>query len=333
MTSDRLLRLLPFIAFVCLFLAASVFPKSWGWMPDMGETLLIARNPFLGGLSFVYAGVCIWQFERCLHSLSPGAHAFSRLLYTIVLSLSPFFMLFGMHVSSGMLALMLTLAACYQGLQALETRYSWADVRAALFGGLAIILQASLAALLGPMLLLLGWRLLRTRRWGMFGAFVATLLASGLMLWLRMQEDPSSLLSGAWSVSNFFKRAFSQVSASSNVQYEWPNMVYMLYPFMHPGFCLLLPGLWLLVKKTDFRLRSKKVLTLGLVLYLVLLGGLPEQYLPGLLPAYAVLLMLLFPAWDRFVSYGFYFFKRLTLFILCSGVLIQVIALLWLSKN
>ncbi|GAB4498078.1 MAG: hypothetical protein OHK0019_32820 [Saprospiraceae bacterium] len=44
-----------------------------------------------------------------------------------------------------------------------------------------------------------------------------------------------------------------------------------------------------------------------------------------LLPAYIVLLLFLFPAWDRVFSYGFYFFKKLTWTIFGLVFLVQVL--------
>jgi hypothetical protein len=320
MTPDRLLRLLPFITCSCLLPVALFFPKSATQIAEFGGPAS-AYTSFLPALPSVCAGLCIWLFERCLHTLGPGAHAFSRLLYAAVLASTPFFVLGGTGFATGVATSALVLAACYQGLHALETRYTWAEVWSALFGGLAMSTYPPLVALLAPLLLLLAWRLLRTRRWGMFGLFAAVLLAMLLAGRMRTEVWPA----GPWSAFNFLKKEFPE-----GVGYAWPNALYALYPFLHPGFCILLPGLWLLAKKTDFRLRSKKVLAAGLVLYLLTLGGLPKQSVPDLLPAYAVVLLLLFPAWDRFVSYGFYFFKRLTMFILCAGVLIQIAVLIWL---
>jgi hypothetical protein len=109
------------------------------------------------------------------------------------------------------------------------------------------------------------------------------------------------------------------------VHYLLPNIGYLLFPLCHPGFCLLLPGLLLLAKKTDVVLPSKKVLIACLACYLLLLGGLPHQNLRFLLPAYSILLLLFFPAWDRMFAYGFYFFKRLTWAILAAVLVVQII--------
>lgn len=99
---------------------------------------------------------------------------------------------------------------------------------------------------------------------------------------------------------------------------------------MHPGFCLLLPGLFLLFKKTDLRLSSKKVLLGLLFCSMIATGGLAQPQLADLLPAYAIGLLLLFPAWDRFFSYGFYFFPRLAWGIL---ILLGILQFVFLMVN
>jgi len=63
---------------------------------------------------------------------------------------------------------------------------------------------------------------------------------------------------------------------------------------------------------------------------LLLLGGLPHQNLRFLLPAYALLLLLLFPAWDRLYCYGLYFFKRLTWSIIGLAFSLQIISSTWM---
>lgn len=88
---------------------------------------------------------------------------------------------------------------------------------------------------------------------------------------------------------------------------DLPKVIFLLSPLCHPGFFVLLPALFFLVKRTDFQLFAKKLLLMLLVLWLLRAALLPAPKLPDLFPAYAVLLLLLFPAWDRFVAYGFYF--------------------------
>jgi hypothetical protein len=111
-----------------------------------------------------------------------------------------------------------------------------------------------------------------------------------------------------------------------------PNWSYLLFPLAHPAFCLFLPGLFLLAKKTDWTLPAKMLLMASTGTYLLLLGGVPVQNLRYLLPVYVALLWLLFPAWDRLYCYGFIFFPRITKGVLALAFTVQVLAsALWVS--
>ena len=125
----------------------------------------------------------------------------------------------------------------------------------------------------------------------------------------------------SWSLHNLFRSGFGE--ASQVLGFSLPNgCCVLIFPLMHPGFCLLLPGLFLLSKKTDLHLPSKKLLFWSLIAYLIAVGGLPQPLLSALLPAYGLWLLLLFPSWDRFFCYGFYFFPRLAwVLLILLGVL------------
>src|SRR5262249_31927348 len=131
-----------------------------------------------------------------------------------------------------------------------------------------------------------------------------------VLLKMKVADTPldHSLLQD-WSPANLFHSRFSTVNGT--VDYGWPHLLYILFPLAHPSFLLPLPLLFLMAKRTDFMLPAKRVLLVCLAVYLLFLGGVAHQNLRYLLPAYALLLLLLFPAWDRFVSYGFYFFKKI----------------------
>ncbi|MFN0214076.1 MAG: hypothetical protein ACKVT2_07455 [Saprospiraceae bacterium] len=150
---------------------------------------------------------------------------------------------------------------------------------------------------------------------------VWTAMFAVLAICTQVESAAKQLSLESWSMVNFFKCSFVG-SNGELASHFFPNILYLLFPLAHPAFCFLLPGLFFLSKKTDLLLPAKKIILTGMVIYLVFLGGLPWQHLPQLLPAYAFLLLLFFPAWDRFYCYGFVFFPRLT-----KGLIL--IALLW----
>lgn len=272
--------------------------------------------------------VSAWLLERIIGMLSHGSRADSRLLFILLgLVLSPVFVRSGLVVMSDGLGLALTLAAFFFGLRWVEQQRGSDTVWAALFMALAVSVRIGLAGMLFPLTLLVGWYLLVRQQW----AWMTLALLAGIAVLLPHFIYHSDLISRPfqhsmfqhWSPVNFIQRSFSNENGLS--QYAFPNVLYIAFPLLHPYFCLTLPGLLLLSKKTDIILPAKKAILVCLGAYLLLLGGLPHQNLRFLLPAYGLLLLLVFPAWDRLYAYGLHFFRRLTLSVIVMTVLLQFI--------
>lgn len=294
-----------------------------------GESELAGGYPLLGALlqftgmraglamqmlSWLAAAACLWLFELILRVLSPGARPESRWLYGILaLALAPYFLRASLTVMSDALGLAFTLAALYCCLLSLEQMRRRYIAGFAVFAVLAVTTRYALIALLLLPGLAIFSEMWRMRRFADLGVFVAIgLLASGPFWWLKIPVPVAAIFIRLqdWSFWNLFQKTFTQTSGT--ISYALPNIAYLFYPILHPGFCITLPGLLLLFKRTDIGLYAKRVLVMSMVVYLFFLGGIPHQNLRFLLSAYAVLLLLMFPAWDRFFAYGLYFFKRLT---------------------
>jgi hypothetical protein len=274
---------------------------------DAGVALQVA--------AWAAAAVAFGIFERLLALLTPGARAETRWVFAgLAWALAPAFFRVSMTCMSDGLGLAFALAAFFFGLRAVEKKRGRDALGAAVFAALAISTRYALAALLLPLAVAVGFFLLKKKKWGWaVGALSAGAVALLPHFWLKSggAENPlGHSMFAQWNFLNVFKSTFYNQNGLAD--YTLPNGIFVFSPLAHPSFCLLLPGLFLLFKKTDLALPAKKILLASLLAYLVLLVGLPHQNARHLLPAYALLLLLLFPAWDRFFSYGFYFFKRLT---------------------
>lgn len=310
--------------------------------PGMGDAEFAGGYPLVGAMlrwvlgdsilalqmvSWLAAAFGLWFFVRLLTLLAPGARVESRWAFAgLGLVLCPMFLRAGLTCMSDALGFAFALASFFYGIRVFERKPLSNAIWAAAFAAMAISTRYSLAALLLPLAISIGYFLVERKKWfALTGAVCAGILAFLPHFWLKSGgvENPlgHSLLQ-EWSLLNFFKASFSTLSGS--VSYSLPNGLYLLFPLAHPGFCLVLPGLFLLFKKTDLALPEKKILLACIVLYLVLLGGLPHQNLRYLLPVYALLLLLLFPAWDRLYCYGFLFFKRLTAGLLLGALVLQL---------
>jgi len=314
-------------------------------LPTIGDSEFAGGFPLLGALlrfvmgdavlalqmvAWLAAAFGLWVFERLLALLAPGARAESRWVFAgLGLVLAPMFFRAGLSSMSDGLGLALALSAFFFGLRAFENRWMTDVLWAAGFGALAISTRYALAALLLPLAIALTYYLGSRKKWllllAAIGVFGMALLPH---FWLRSggAENPlgHSMLQH-WSVGNFFHRTFS--NENGQVNYPFPNIVFLGFPIAHPAFCLVLPGIFFLFKKTDLVLPAKKLLLYCIGAYLILLGGMPHQNLRHLLPAYVLLLLLLFPAWDRFYCYGFIFFRRLTSWLLAGALVLQLLCL------
>ena len=329
-------------AYAGLFDGGSYFPAGRGDAEFAVGYPLAAALLSLSGLgsltalqivTWLSAGLAAFFFDRCLQVLSPGARPESRWVFIgLGLLLAPCFLRAGLTVMSDALGLALVLAALSKGLKILETGRIQMAVWSVFFAGLAVITRFSLAALLAPFTAVLVFYLWQNRKWALA---VLSVMAGGLAVlphfWVKanvLQGVFEHSLLQEWSPLNYFQASFSDMNGT--VHYSLPNILYLLFPLMHPGFCLPLPGLLLLAKRTDIHLLSKKVLAACGGIYLLFLGGIPHQNLRYLLPAYAILLLLLFPAWDRMFAYGLYFFKRLTYAVICLTLVIQIAGATWM---
>jgi hypothetical protein len=152
---------------------------------------------------------------------------------------------------------------------------------------------------------------------------------AALLMWLYLLAPELPL--AAWSPRHFLSAQFA--TPTSVREYTVPNLLFGLSPVCHWGFAVLLPLFLTLFKKTDLQLTEKKVLAGAIGAHLLLLGGLPLQDLRHLLPVWALGLLLLFPAIDRAISYGFFYAKNVVVAVLVVGVLVQMVGMVCLFKQ
>lgn len=281
-------------------------------------------------ISWLAFALSAWLMERILVMLAHGSRADSRWMFVLLgLVMAPVFIRSGLTAASDASGLALALATLLFALRWIEHERGSDLFGTIFFAALTLWVRIELAGMMLPLALMIVRLPVQRKQWRLL---TAVALAGVIWIFYALRTDTGLLLHfpmlQRWSFAHFFSRSFTNGYGVSG--YLLPNIVYLAFPLMHAGFCLLLPGLLLLAKKTDLALRSKKAVLISMAGYLFLLGGFPHQDLRLLLPAYALLLLLLFPAWDRMYCYGFYFFRRLTSSILGLTVLVQSIAIVWM---
>jgi hypothetical protein len=133
------------------------------------------------------------------------------------------------------------------------------------------------------------------------------------------------LYTSGWSLNHY------RSTGNSFANYPIPNALFTLLLLINPLFLITLPLLGLLAKRTDLYLPEKRALLIGIILYTIWLNGLPNLELILMLPLWTTILLLAFPAWDRFVTYGLYFTRKITITVLSVLFAIQIVASIFLN--
>ena len=248
--------------------------------------------------------------ERLTGITAYGCRADSRRWFIgIFLALSPVLMTSGYESVERISGVLFALFALYAAVEWWEGGSEKWILMLLMAGICAIMNDVRLAGLLLPVTVQL---FVKTASRGNSYRSFAVVGSLFLLAWVasvyQVQRMP-------WDVANLAGAGEVTVNAG-----EVPGLLYVFYPLAHPWFCVLLPGLLLLYRKTDIVNPARRMLLAGAVCYLLLLGGLPNRELFALVPAYVIFLVSVFPSWDRMYCYGLYFFRKTVW--LTTGVLI-----------
>lgn len=252
--------------------------------------------------------------ERLIAITAYGCRADSRRWFTgVFLALSPVLMISGHESVERISGVLFALFALYAAVEWWEGGSGKWILMLLLSGIYAIMNDVRLAGLLLPVTVQLSVKIASRGNSYKSLAVVGSLF---LLAWVAsLPVYHIQLMS--WDVANL--AGAGEVTGNTG---GVSGLLYIFYPLAHPWFCVLLPGLFLLYRKTDVVNPARRMLLAGAVCYLLLLGGLPNRELFALVPAYVILLMAVFPSWDRMYCYGLYFFRKTVW--LTTGVLILI---------
>lgn len=305
-----------------------------------GYPLLVALGRWIGlngqAISLLASGGALVFLYRLIGVFNFGTRPESRSVFLIIcLALSPLWIRSSVSATSEAAAL-----CFFAGSLWCAARYDRKPAALDLagfvgFGCAAILARYAFGVALLPVGLWVLYRAFQHKAWGGIVA-VATMPFLFFLLhqWLKGSAgNPlvAHVLTSSWSIKNLFTRHFS--NENGFIDFWVPNGVYIFFPFLHYAFFLPLSALFPLFRRTDVYLPRQKVFLFSAVLYALFIGVMPTQTIRYLLPEYLLLLVLFFPAWDRFFCYGFYFKPRWTYWILAAAVALQLACTCFLMRH
>ncbi len=295
-----------------------VFRRSYGFTVLLlcaatAVSWLISDGSLISG---VFYSLVLLFSERLTGLSAYGSRADSRLWFTgVFLALAPVFMVSQVPVLY-YCVLLCVICSLYAAVKLAEgCNIRWV-LLLLLSGAVAVVFDIRTAALLLPVSVELAWIKIGRKK---LPDTVLSLLPVIVFTAIAIQSKYLTELVASWNFASL--AGAGHIPAAKG---EIPGFIYVIYPVVHPWFCVLLPGLFLLFRKTDLDNPARRILTGGAVFYLFLMGGLPERELFSLLPVYVILLTVAFPSWDRIYCYGLYFFKRTVWLTIAVLILVQI---------
>jgi len=277
-------------------------------------------------VSIVSAAICYTYFGKTINLVYPGGTQRQR--YSLLFFLcSPFFLRAAVIGMSDMLCCTLIVCSIYHTINAEKKPESNSLVIAILLGILAIQTRYVSGILLLPLLVLF-MRTIRKRRLFFFFGIAATVLAITPSIFFKQNHAFEFLdhpwLSD-WSVLNWFRKDFTNIEG--DFLYTFPNILYILSPILHPGYCFL--GIMLLYFTIKSKVLVSKWWLATVIIYLLFLAGIPFQNLRFIFVVFPLVLLLLYPGYEllmeKYTNRTFKLVFLIVILILQAGLTLRAV--------
>lgn len=215
---------------------------------------------------------------------------------------SPFILKAGVIGMSDLPAAFFVLAAYYTFcLYLKESNVKWA----LLFGimaSLSVLTRfPSIVLVALPAILIIYWMVKRKKVFHLLALSIMAVL--GIMALIRFSDNSLSSLFNHpaltdWSLFHGLQREFTTMNG--HIFYRFPNIVYVAYNWIHPGFMILGLILIFFIRKWDLKIYWVPLAIVGV--YALFLIGIPIQNKRFLILSFPFIVLFLYPAFNRLMS-------------------------------
>ncbi|MBL7892937.1 MAG: hypothetical protein JNL63_09930, partial [Bacteroidia bacterium] len=288
------------------YLTHGIAPGKFMWpviYPFAGALLSILLSPVqsLQLVSIVAFAAALIYIFKIINLIFPEAKT-SNTIYTILFCLlSPYFLRLSFCVMSDMLAIAFCTASLYH---TLKHRFSYEKkefIYSVILAILAVLTHYSSFIILTIPLIVLT---VDHYKKSTFTAFTISIALISVALIVIILVQPEIFLNAfyhpllqKWSFTNFINSEFNFEDGLHT--YEFPNIIFVLFPFVHPGFCFA--GL-LFLPMTIESFRKQRIMlliALSLLIYLLFLAGTPNQNIRLLTMAFPLVIIIYFMTFHR----------------------------------
>ncbi|AXG69444.1 dolichyl-phosphate-mannose-protein mannosyltransferase [Kordia sp. SMS9] len=258
---------------------------------------------FISCLSFSVACVYILKTIRLLY---PNAQ--HRFLYVLIFAtFCPFVLKMGLIVMSDALTLVFVVLAFYFFFKSYQKNTNLAPIF--IFATCALMTRYASLFITFPVIVYALYLVWKRKQFvqllmAILGSFIVS-IPFIIFQWGALFEATSNPFLQTWSIRNFFKSSFT--TGDGTTRYSFPNLIYTLYVFFHPGF-IFLGSILSVIAIRNYKLLlvfHQKILLICSGLYILFLAGIPFQNPRIIGLVFPLILILLFPAFVRLIQFKY----------------------------
>lgn len=293
------------------YITEGMHPGNYFWpvlYPTLGSILGFVTGTasalqLISCVSFSIACIYILKTIRLLY---PKVN--HRFFYVFIFALfCPFLLKMGLIVMSDALTLVFVVLSLYFFFKSHQKNTNLAPIF--IFATCALMTRYASLFITFPIILYSLYLVWKRKQFIqlMFATFISILVAIPFLIfqWGALFEASENPFLQVWSVESYFKSSFTTQDGTSS--YRFPNLIYTLYVFFHPGFIFIGSILSLITLKNYKSLFTfhQKVLLICSGLYILFLAGIPFQNPRILGLVFPLILILLFPAFLKLTKHTF----------------------------
>jgi hypothetical protein len=312
------------------YIIDGVHPGTYFWpvlYPTLGSLLGFVFGSTAFALQFIscmsFGIACIYMLKT-IRLLYPKANY--HFLYVLIFAVfCPFLLKMGLIVMSDALALVFVVLTVYFFFKSHIKNTNLAPIF--VFATCALMTRYASLFITFPLIvyaLYLVWKRKQFLQLLLAG-LVSFIVAIPFLIfqWGALFEASENPFLQTWSVANYFKSSFTTGDGTAN--YTFPNLIYTLYVFFHPGFIFLGSILSVMLLKNYKSLLAfhQKVLLICSGLYILFLAGIPFQNPRVIGLVFPLILVLLFPAFLKLLEIKFV--KRMAIPALAISLVLQIV--------
>jgi len=290
------------------YIISGIHPGTFYWpvlYPFTGSLLGFGNSAlglhFLACISITISAIYLFKTLQLLYPKNTNTNFYY--IFTFGL-LSPYFLKSGLVVMSEMMATMCIVLMFYHFLKSYHRQTSF--ILVFFFATCALMTRYATLVITFPVILTSLYFIFKKRIFKdlIIGGILSSLVCIPFIIlqWDNLFGGTSNYFLNSWSPEYYLKSNYITVDGIQS--YRFPNLIFVLYVFIHPGFIfigLLLAFFTTIKNKISFSF-SQNIFAISIGFYLLFLAGIPFQNIRVLGLIFPIVLLFFYPAFIEFIQ-------------------------------